>query len=57
MKFREGDLLRDMLGSAVLIVKEVLPNNRLKVNYHNTHGHEGQVDWVVYAADCIKITV
>jgi hypothetical protein len=55
MKFKIGDLLRHKFNKEVLVVKETLSNNRLKVNFHNEVGHEGQQNWEIYEVDCIKI--
>jgi len=50
---KEGDLIRHGFNSAVLVIKEVLSNNRLKVNFHEPHVN--QQDWVVYRVDCIEV--
>jgi hypothetical protein len=52
MTFREGDLIKDLLGDGLLIVKKVLVNNRLLVNF--AEPRPGQPNWVVYASDYIK---
>ena len=50
--FRVGDQLWHRTNLATLEVKEVLSNNRLKVNFSTPR--EGQPDWDVYTVDCIK---
>ena len=53
IRYEKGDFLHHKFCLEDLVVKEVLSNNRLKVNFAKER--DNQVDWEVFMVDCVRV--